>query len=113
MPGNRFLVRVNSDPKCEFCLRLGQQQEAEILSFRADNNAREAFRHITVEPGFRSSLTLNETTHLTPESLTALITNLADNNGYDTLTLTLGDINLSKLDADTIALAQAKNYTLI
>ncbi len=68
---------------------------------------------VDVLPGFRSTLDISHCLLMTAENLAALIANLGDNNGNATLTLTLGAANIAKLDEDTIALAQAKNYTIV
>jgi hypothetical protein len=44
--------------------------------------------------------------------LQAIIDNLADNNDYESLTLTLGTTLKNKLSEEYIAIATAKNYNI-
>lgn len=94
-------------------VNLGAQQEAErlYLSFSDNTSANGSNNVVTVQPGFRSSLDISRF-GCTAESLSALIANLADNNGHATLTLTLGSGNIGRLSDEDIAVAQAKNYTV-
>lgn len=95
-------------------VHLGNQSyDSTIRLLAANEEAGKNIKEVTVEQGFRTNLRIDLLTALPPESLAALISNLGDNNGNATLTLTLGAANIAKLDEDTIALAQAKNYTIV
>lgn len=90
-------------------LHLGTQQGA-TLAPRSDSGS---IADVTVEPGFRSTLTLTNISAMTAESIVTLIDNLADNNDGATLTLTLGATLMGKLTEEQIAVATAKNYNVI
>ncbi len=96
-----------------FTVNLGAQQEAERIHIAFSGNLANVpmTNVVTVQPGFRSALDISRF-GCTAESLSALIANLADNNGHATLQLTLGSGNISRLTEEDIAVAQAKNYTI-
>ncbi len=81
-----------------------------VLNVRANYSASHIF--VSVEPGFRSSLSISQLTAMTAEMLREIISNLADNTDNATIPVRLGAANLAKLTEEDIALATAKNYTL-
>lgn len=105
-----YLIGSNGN-NSPITVNLGAQQEAERLYIAFWSSSFGAFNVVTVQPGFRSSLNISRF-GCTDESLSALIANLADNNGHATLTLTLGSGNIGRLSDEDIAVAQAKNYTV-
>ena len=92
-------------------VHLGSQQEDNIKIATSNNNANR-FTIVTVELGFRSSLDLHFWTYISAETLQGIIDNLADNNDYEPLTLTLGTTLKNKLSEEYIAIATAKNYNI-
>lgn len=95
-------------------VHLGSQSyDSTIRLLAANETAGSKIKAVTVEQGFRTNLRIDLLTALPKDNLAEIISNLGDNNGNATLTLTLGAANIAKLDEDTIALAQAKNYTIV
>ena len=92
-------------------VHLGSQQEDNIKIATSTNYANR-FTIVTVELGFRSSLDLHFWTYISAETLQGIIDNLADNNDYEPLTLTLGTTLKNKLSEEYIAIATAKNYNI-
>lgn len=93
-------------------VHLGQQQGCTINIATGSTAGLEKFTVVTVENGFRSNLDLHLWTSITTESLQDIIDNLADNNDYEPLTLTLGATLKAKLSEEYIAIAVAKNYNI-
>jgi hypothetical protein len=89
---------------------LGTQQGCDIVF--VTYGSIKGVKIVTIEQGFRSSLNVSQLTSLTVESLQAIIDNLADNNDYEPLTLTLGTTLKGKISAEYIAIATAKNYNI-
>ena len=89
---------------------LGTQQGCDIAF--VSSNSITGVKIVTIEQGFRSSLNVSKLTSLTVESLQGIIDNLADNNDYEPLTLTLGTTLKNKLSEEYIAIATAKNYNI-
>lgn len=89
---------------------LGTQQGCDIVFVTYSSIT--GVKIVTIEQGFRSSLNVSKLTSLTVESLQGIIDNLADNNDYEPLTLTLGTTLKNKLSEEYIAIATAKNYNI-
>lgn len=89
---------------------LGTQQDCDITF--GSYGVVSGVKIVTIEQGFRSSLDVSKLTSLTVESLQGIIDNLADNNDYEPLTLTLGTTLKNKLSEEYIAIATAKNYNI-
>lgn len=100
-----------SDTGCIILVHLGKQQGKEITLSSSSTDAIR-YKSVTVEQGFRSSLDIHYWTSIPKEDLEAIIDNLADNNDYEPLTLTLGTTLKNKLSEEYIAIATAKNYNI-
>lgn len=98
------------DSGCMILVHLGKQQDKAIMLSTSTNAIN--YKSVTVEQGFRSSLDIHEWTYIPKEDLEAIIDNLADNNDYEPLTLTLGTTLKNKISAEYIAIATAKNYNI-
>lgn len=98
------------DSGCMILVHLGKQQDKAIMLSTSTNAIN--YKSVTVEQGFRSSLDIHYWTYIPKEDLEAIIDNLADNNDYEPLTLTLGTTLKNKLSEEYIAIATAKNYNI-
>jgi hypothetical protein len=98
------------DSGCMILVHLGKQQDKAIMLSTSQNAIN--YKSVTVEQEFRSSLDIHDWTSIPKEDLEAIIDNLADNNDYEPLTLTLGTTLKNKLSAEYIAIATAKNYNI-
>lgn len=67
---------------------------------------------IIVQPGFNVSVNISSSNFLSISGMENLINNYADRTSQTALTLTLGSLNLNKLDSSIKAVATAKNITL-
>ena len=95
-------------------VHLGNQSyESTVYLLAANEAAGSKVKEVTVERGFNTGLRIDLFTGLAKENLTEIIDRLADNSDKPSKQLTLGAANIAKLDEDTIALAQAKNYTIV
>lgn len=71
-----------------------------------------ALEDVQIPQGWTENMNLSQTSVLTHDSMVAMIANLYDYSSDTAHTLTLGDTNLTRLSADEIAVATAKNWTL-
>ncbi len=83
-----------------------------VLNPRVRLSSHRKHYFVSVEPGFRSELRIEAFTEMSAGQLMAIITNLADNTGYDTIPIVFGASNLAKLTEEDIAVATSKNYSL-
>lgn len=83
-----------------------------VLNPRVRLSSHRKHYFVSVEPGFRSELRIEAFTEMSAGQLMAIITNLADNTGYDTIPIVFGASNLAKLPEEDIAVATSKNYSL-
>jgi hypothetical protein len=68
-------------------------------------------KNLTIGEGFYTSIYLGDSPNLTQESLYKMIENLADLTGLDACSFTVGSTNLAKIDAEHIAMLEAKNWS--
>lgn len=87
-------------------LHLGNQKDANI------NCNDKYMSELTIEPGFTGSIDFKSAV-LTVENLRELLVNLGDNTDGATYRIQMGEANMAKLTEDEIAVATAKNYTVL
>lgn len=109
MPVITNYIPIQNIPQ-QLNFHLGTQQGCDIVFVTYSSIT--GVKIVTIEQGFRSSLNVSKLTSLTVESLQGIIDNLADNNDYEPLTLTLGTTLKNKLSEEYIAIATAKNYNI-
>ena len=101
----RHCTNVNS-----ITVNLGKPEGGYIYITQVDATTK--YREITIQPGFRSYLRIDQFTALTKDVLENIITNLGDNTGHDTLKVVFGAVNLAKISDEKKLEATNKNYTL-
>ena len=91
-------------PHCR--VHFGAQQGANI------NLDTSGITEITILPGFTGNMVFKSAV-LTVENLRDIIANLGDNTAGATYRIQMGEANMAKLTEDEIAVATAKNYTVL